>query len=290
MAPKEYSQRDYENWLMHHGVRGMKWYVRRYQNPDGTLTPLGRKRYAESKSANSDRYDTITGTRNYIADHTKGIQRKADNDYVIKKGTTLGRLSSKKKEAIDDRQKYMYMTKDDRKIYKHYAKEGVLGINTTLHENIFEAKKDLNVASEQKLKDFIIGKWGATKVKNLKKLDDYTNKLDPSIMQSLMNLTIRQVQQEFGSTVPDPATESSTQSRKYFFTLEAAGKNIVQAFTNEKIFSTPMNQLTMKNHFVKLGYDAVIDLEDSIGDSANLPIIMLSPKDSITFTTKKFGE
>ena len=31
--------------LMHHGIKGMKWGVRRYQNPDGTLTAEGRKRY-----------------------------------------------------------------------------------------------------------------------------------------------------------------------------------------------------------------------------------------------------
>jgi len=32
-------------YLAHHGVKGMRWGVRNYQNPDGTLTAEGRRRY-----------------------------------------------------------------------------------------------------------------------------------------------------------------------------------------------------------------------------------------------------
>ena len=34
-----------ENELYHHGIKGMKWGVRRYQNSDGSLTAAGKKRY-----------------------------------------------------------------------------------------------------------------------------------------------------------------------------------------------------------------------------------------------------
>lgn len=36
------SEREY---IAHHGIKGQKWGIRRYQNPDGSLTEAGKKRY-----------------------------------------------------------------------------------------------------------------------------------------------------------------------------------------------------------------------------------------------------
>jgi hypothetical protein len=43
----EVKKMTYSNELYHHGIKGMRWGIRRYQNKDGSLTPAGEKRRAK---------------------------------------------------------------------------------------------------------------------------------------------------------------------------------------------------------------------------------------------------
>lgn len=38
------------NELYHHGIKGMHWGIRRYQNKDGSLTPAGKRRLSQIES------------------------------------------------------------------------------------------------------------------------------------------------------------------------------------------------------------------------------------------------
>ena len=79
------------NTLTHHGIIGMKWGVRRYQNKDGTLTAAGKKRYnselekikAREKVVNNrkrtqDKFDKLEAKRTELDKEEQLIKERED--------------------------------------------------------------------------------------------------------------------------------------------------------------------------------------------------------------------
>lgn len=53
-----------DNVMQHHGIKGQKWGVRRFQNADGSLTTAGKQRASESKKrADSKNRGTLTNAQ-----------------------------------------------------------------------------------------------------------------------------------------------------------------------------------------------------------------------------------
>lgn len=98
------------NELYHHGVKGMKWGVRRYQNADGTLTAAGKKRYArDAREKEYDKYDETTGKYYKVSKKTGRTDLSADTKRYAnedlertKRLADSGRnLSSELKRVVD---------------------------------------------------------------------------------------------------------------------------------------------------------------------------------------------
>ena len=122
---------NYPSYLIHYGVPGQKWGVRRFQNEDGTYTDLGKR-----------------------------LRRSGDSEaLVLPKGSTVYRVSKFKKDKLTKGSKYLY-TDADKDVYEG-AFSTFLKNNWKRSKDVYRktyiTQEDLIAPSEKKMND-IVGK------------------------------------------------------------------------------------------------------------------------------------
>lgn len=75
------------DFLMHYGIKGQRWGVRRFQNPDGSYTDAGKKRY-----------DRSIGDSNALSDSEKQKLASLAKESVVVKGLDYNNKKEIKKE------------------------------------------------------------------------------------------------------------------------------------------------------------------------------------------------
>ena len=72
-----YIRKPYPNELYHSGIKGQRWGVRRYQNPDGSLTPEGRKRYRNALTKRKNLESRATMSAMIYVDRKRRLEKQA---------------------------------------------------------------------------------------------------------------------------------------------------------------------------------------------------------------------
>lgn len=142
-----------QNELYHHGIKGMRWGVRRFQNKDGTLTNAGKKRYdkdsnpkknliqkhkeklvqkyiekgysksaAEVAAENRMRAELVVGTVAAVSVAiiaTKAATRIGQDycDKVIKSGVKIQNIGANRKATFKDSPFYAAINRNDKRAY-----------------------------------------------------------------------------------------------------------------------------------------------------------------------------
>ena len=163
------------NELYHHGILGMKWGIRRYQNKDGSLTPEGRKRLGLDKYDREHNSDTVVkkGTKVTRVINTNRYDEYADPDFGGSPEAGKKYIDKKISRENSYERKYVSIDgvknsgRDNGKEYytSWFTEEGYFPNHAQVVT--YKLKKDAKVASGKQVVDALIEEVGSKKLTEL---------------------------------------------------------------------------------------------------------------------------
>lgn len=281
--------------LYHHGIKGMKWGVRRYQRKDGTLTNAGKKRYSEdssepNKSKHRSKLEakyreqgmsqkqaefaaarrikiekiigvtaglTVTAAAAYVAN--KNIKERADG--IIKSGTTLQRITGKSNDDLNRAFYISYKNTDNFKYRGLYGSQVKQDYGKAYKMNL-KVDKDIKIASRKKAADVFA--------------DLYKN--DVEFRESFLNSN-KLFDQSKGihKIASKPMTDKELRKAGYdAFNVGLVNHNKDGNAISKKFY----------DRLKSMGYDAITDINDMkySGYNAKKPIIVFNSSGKISLS------
>lgn len=235
------------NEFYHHGIKGMRWGVRRYQNKDGTLTDAGKKRYSPGELG--------------LKPVQKGVSVNSDGSITVSKGTSLQRLTSDKSRPLKDITYASMLEYDNAKYIKYIGGKGFFGGGRDKVVSI-RANEDLKAPSMDEASKIMV---------------DMLNN-NPKFRSSFKNMLGNTVNDKELKRMNDDPT--GTTAKAWYDEL-----NVSMTFTPDFDPSAPYIQKTFSDALLKKGYNMLRDENDFQNNVSKAPVIILKPEKTLTVTS-----
>ena len=272
----------YDDYLIHYGVKGMKWGVRRYQNKDGSLTKEGKERYDEKEDKKLSRNQKIA----IGVAATAAVLAIAGGVYMHNKKSYLGSINSNSlklgKYIVDE------MSSDT------VIPKGSKMFRTTDNKNLRESLTYTSFTRGDKNRYIIrMGQqYKPNKVFQMK-LKTLTDIKVPSEKKQFdMFVDLLTNDEEFSRTIahnPYGKTEKLFGNRKLAekFASDYHYDNFISRMVNlDTEYDKDASLSKFKNYVKSKGYNGMLDIND-IRTTSEKPLIIFDTKDNLKVDSVK---